>query len=250
MNCCNINLVKRYLPFIIFGVGVLILGGVFLFIKGKGSEEIEEEEVVAEIPFDQRPIASLTPSDDGHWLALKVEKIIFDAATLDYELLYQLPDGRTQGVPGSIKLEGQDAIERDLLLGSESSGKFRYDEGVESGSLTLRFRNEKGKLVGKLTTDFHLQSETDKLTSIDNVFSYELVEEQEDFFVTMQTFGLPEGYPSGLSSDPYGVFSSGDGFEGVVSLGSSKVAGWVDSEWIELKESVSSNIGIFVSVSE
>ena len=157
---------KRFLPIFLVLLGILVLAGVYFFvIKGKKETDVVQEEETAriEVPLGERPVASLTPSSDGHWLKMVIEKIAIDAATLDYELLYKLPDGRTQGVPGTIKLEGQDSIERDLLLGSESSGKFRYDEGVENGTLTLRFRNQKGKLIVKFATEFHLQSETSSL---------------------------------------------------------------------------------------
>jgi len=149
--------VRKYLPLILIGVGLVVLVGGFLFIKSRNKGG-EEEEVVKEIPADQRPLVSLIPSSDGHWLKLKIEKIrVQGAKSLDYELLYSLPDGRTQGVPGTVKIEGKD-IERDLLLGSESSGKFRYDEGVTGGTMTIRFRDTKGKLIGKLSTKFTLSS--------------------------------------------------------------------------------------------
>lgn len=148
---------RKYLPLILIGVGLVVLVGGFLFIKSRNKGG-EEEEVVKEIPADQRPLVSLIPSSDGHWLKLKIEKIrVQGAKSLDYELLYSLPDGRTQGVPGTVKIEGKD-IERDLLLGSESSGKFRYDEGVTGGTMTIRFRDTKGKLIGKLSTKFTLSS--------------------------------------------------------------------------------------------
>lgn len=150
---------KKYLPIILFVVGLLVVVGVYFFvIKGKSTGESTEDLIVAEIPVGERPSASLTPSMDGHWLKMKVEDIkVKGAASMDYELLYKISDGRTQGVPGTIQLEGQSSIERNLLLGSESSGKYRYDEGVESGSLTLRFRNSSGKLLGKLSTDWTLK---------------------------------------------------------------------------------------------
>ncbi|MBN1169199.1 hypothetical protein JXA63_04895 [Candidatus Woesebacteria bacterium] len=86
---------------------------------------------------------TLTPSDDGHWLKLDVSGISQNADKMEYELIYNLPDGRVQGVPGSIELEGESKVERDILLGTESSGNYYYDEGVESGTLTLRlFKND------------------------------------------------------------------------------------------------------------
>ena len=150
---------KKYLPIILFVIGLLVVVGVYFFvIKGKSTGESTEDLIVAEIPVGERPSASLSPSMDGHWLKMKVEDIkVKGAASMDYELLYKISDGRTQGVPGTVQLEGQSSIERNLLLGSESSGKYRYDEGVESGSLTLRFRNSSGKLLGKLSTDWTLK---------------------------------------------------------------------------------------------
>lgn len=150
---------KKYLPFILLLAGILIaMAAITVMKKGNSSKSniANEEETVREVPMNQRPFISLTPSSDGHWLKLKIEQIKVEGAkSLDYELLYSLPDGRTQGVPGTVQLTGEDIV-RDLLLGSESSGKFRYDEGVNNGTLTIRFRDVKGKLVGKFSTEFTL----------------------------------------------------------------------------------------------
>ncbi len=149
---------KKYLPLILLGVGLLVVVGAFFVVKNSKKDVIEEEEVAKEIPVSERPLVSLTPSSDGHYLKLVISQIkVKNAASLDYELLYTLPDGRTQGVPGTVKLTGED-IEKDLLLGSESSGKFRYDEGVDGGTITIRFRDSKGKLLGKLSSQFTMSS--------------------------------------------------------------------------------------------
>ncbi len=203
-------MIKKYLPWILVGAGVLVLVGAFLFVKNsRNKTPQEEEETAKEIPVAERPAVSLLPSADGHWLKLKIEQIkVKGAASLDYELLYSLPDGRTQGVPGTVKLDGSDVI-RDLLLGSESSGKFRYDEGVEKGTMTLRFRDSKGKLLGKLATEFHMQSNTKILTSTDGKFTYELDKIAKGvFFVTMQTFAEPNPSSYIAWKDGYGTFAS------------------------------------------
>jgi hypothetical protein len=152
--------VKKFLPLILIGSGILLLIIVIFVIKGTkgGNTPVQEEANVPEIPQDQRPTVSLTPSSDGHWLDFKVQGIkVKGAATMDYELLYTTGTGIQQGVPGTVKLDGGD-IDRKLLLGSESSGKFRYDEGVKEGTMTVKFRNDKGKLLGKLSTTFSLNS--------------------------------------------------------------------------------------------
>ncbi len=131
------------------------------------------------------------------------------AASLDYELLYSLPDGRTQGVPGTVDLNGQTTFERKLLLGSESNGKFRYDEGVTDGSLTVRLRGSNGKLLAKFSTKWHLQSVDSELTSVDENFTYKLDKKPKGiYFVTMETFGLMDDSVTSVASGPYGVFSS------------------------------------------
>lgn len=169
---------KKYWPFIALVLGIIVVVGVFFFIKGKTTSDLggsnQEDLLVPDIPQDQRPLASLIPSQDGHWLKMKIEGIkVEGTASLDYELLYKVSDGRTQGVPGTIQLKGQTSIERNLLLGSESSGKFRYDEGVASGTLTLRFRNSSGKLLGKLTTDWTLATSGKNYIVTMNTFAKE-----------------------------------------------------------------------------
>jgi hypothetical protein len=247
---------KKYLPVIIFIIGIIFVVGIFFLIKNKKTvAEAPEEEVIPEIAFEKRPVVSLTPSKDGHWLKLTINKIEVPAKSLDYELLYKLPDGRTQGVPGTVTISGKDQIDRDLLLGSESSGKFRYDEGVETGTLTIRFRSDKGKLLGRLSTDFHLQSATTDITSIDGKFKFTLDKKpKEGFFVVMETFGVPNVVSKTVSSGPYGLFTSlTDSLSGKVKMDTYKVYRYADNNTWELYAdgaSVKSNGGIFIGASE
>lgn len=242
---------KKFLPLILLLLGIGVFVVIFFVLKGNSSTE-DEDEIVPEIALEMRPIAALTPSEDGHWLNLKIKKLVINAESLDYELLYQLPDGRIQGVPGTVQLTGQDDIDRDLLLGSESSGKFRYDEGVSQGTLTLRLRNKRGKLVAKFSTDFHLLSGSDELTSVDQKFTYTLDETSEEYFIVMETFGVPDVPEGSLERGPYGVFSSSSVPQaGTVSF-DIKVGNfrYVDGEWVDIGDEKSSDIGIFVAVSE
>jgi len=244
---------KRYLPLLLFLIGVLVLAGVYFFVLRKpASEETEEEEGLMEVSLIDRPIASLTPTQDGHWLKLRIEKLLSGANSLDYELLYTLPDGRTQGVPGTIDLKGVSEIERDLLLGSESSGKFRYDEGVETGTLTLRFRNEKGKLLAKFSTKFRLQSAESEITSADEKLVYNLDKiPSKTFFVTMETFGIPKAPPGEVSAGPYGIFSSDkSAYPGSLTLSGGTVYVFEGANWTKVEGGESSDIGIFIAVSE
>lgn len=204
---------KKYLPYILVGLGVLVfVGAIFLVYRSKHSSSDEMEEANVELPFEKRPVVSLTPSADGHWLKLKVEKIT-TASMLDYELLYSLPDGRTQGVPGSVTIEGRDMFERDLLLGSESSGKFRYDEGVKTGTITIRLRDKKGKLLGKVGGEFNLFSPADGTTLSNTTGDFSVTIDtfpKDAYIVTMESFGVfkEPGFKS--SEMPFGLFASSD----------------------------------------
>lgn len=205
--------IKKFLPLILLALGVLVLVFVIIFVKNSKKEVVTEDETkLTEIEFKNKPFASLTPTADGHYINLKIEKLTLPKlASVDYELLYTLPDGRTQGVPGSVDLNGANFFERKLLLGSESSGKFRYDEGVTDGSLTVRLRDSKGKLLAKFATKWHLQSEDLELTSIDENFKYVLDKKPKGiYFITMETFGLLDSSVTSVTSGPYGVFASSE----------------------------------------
>jgi hypothetical protein len=209
---------KKYLPLILIAVGVLVLGLViFVMVRNSKSQNQEVvEENIPELPQSMWPVVILTPTSnpdvkgsEGHWLDFKVQKInVPGAASMDYLLVYNTSDGGQQGVPGSVKLTGAD-LERKLLLGSESSGKFRYDAGVERGTMTITFRDGDGKSVGKLSTDFHLQAGVTELSSIDGKFTYTLDKVAKGvFFVTMNTFLQPEASEYVVWQNGYGVFAS------------------------------------------
>ena len=159
---------KKFLPLIILLLGGAVLVGAFIFVgRAKVDSGTQNEEMVSVIPNEKMPAISLSKSEDGHYLSLKVENLgPLSPATLDYELLYEVPGKeQPQGTGSSVDVEGKDIFEAELLLGTESSGKFRYDEGVEKGTLTLKFRDDKGKLIGRTKTVFNLSSGKSETTS-------------------------------------------------------------------------------------
>jgi hypothetical protein len=244
---------KKYLPFVLLAVGILILVIAFVIVRGKKekadntpSEEVE----LLDLSLDERPLVTLAPTLDGHYLIMKIEKIGFGAFSLDYELIYQVPGGLQQGVPGSVSLSDRNKFEAELLLGSESSGKFRYDEGVETGTLTLRFRNEDGQLLARFSSEFHLQNATGLLTSTDEVFKYELDTSTKDFFITMNTVGVPGSFEGQVGGGPYGVFTSSEkAISGTVGTEFGGVYRWDSQNWEKLDDNKATDIGIFIGSS-
>jgi len=247
---------KKFLPIILLVIGIVIFIGVYLFIvrakKNVGTPI--DEDTVAELPFEKRPFVSLTPTKDGHYLLLSIQKVdIEGASSLDYELIYQVPDGPTQGVPGTVDIKGKSSFETDLLLGSESSGKFRYDAGVEQGSLTLRFRNDEGKLIARFSTEFRLLSDISDLVLPDSGFKVSLDKKSSNFFVLMDTWGVLAGIPDNqnLKAGPFGLFSSGkiDESAKVEIQGAENIYVWTGNEWIKAEEGQTIIDGIYIGTS-
>ncbi len=210
---------KKYLPFIIVGVvAVLAIGGVLILHKVNlpvATDNTQQEgAAVPDLPQDQRPTVALIPSTDGHTLMLRILNIkVPSAISMDYELTWTANNtgtASTQGTSGTIQLNGQMTIERsNLLLGSESSGKKRYDKGVENGKLTLRFRDSNGKLLGKVSSDWHLQTETTTLTSVDGSFKYTLPKPATGiWFITIMPFGTPDPASVVTFSSGWAIYAS------------------------------------------
>ncbi len=245
---------KKYLPIVFLVVAVLFVVGIVAYSKMSAKpvayDDVVEEETAPEIPFDQRPVASLTPKADGHWLTLKLTGInrLTTATTVEYEVLYEAGDGRQQGSSGKTTIAGKTTFDSEILLGSQSNNNFRYDTGVEKGTLTVKYRDAKGKLAGKLTTDFHFQTATDTLTSVDGLFTYKLDKaSKKGYFLVMNTFGLPQGL-EGFATGPYGLFSSETvKLPGVVTLTGTKVWLWNEASWAPLTSAKAPNVGIFAS---
>lgn len=256
---------KKVLPiFLVLAVGLGIIAGVFLVLKNsfKSSEEQtpksasngdgNREEVLKQLSAEESPFASLTPRADGREFHLLISNIPQGVENLEYELVYKVASGVTQGVPGTVKVVGKSSIERDLLLGTCSSGKCRYDEGVENGTFAIRLRNSKGQLMAKMETQFHLQKNGKELSAADGKFSLSQSKASSGaFYLTMGTFGLPTKTSEKVTAGPYGIFTkSALAISGKVSLpGEGTLYNLNGKKWEELSDGKSSSLGIFVRMS-
>lgn len=202
---------KKNLTIILIVIAILlVVGGIFL-IRGKKKTETASEkqktqqETVLETPLEERPFVSLTPRTDGKEFTLDISRIK-EAKTIEYELVYE-SQGLSRGVIGSVELNGETEVSRKLLLGSCSKDVCKYDEGVEQGTLTLRFRGSGG--TRKFESDFHLQQGGKELNSIDGNFKLAGKFSAGTFYLTMSTIGLPEKVEGKVVSGPYGIFTAG-----------------------------------------
>lgn len=118
-----------------------------------------------EIPVGERPLINLTPREDGRMLFLKISEIPFSVASIEYELIYSAKDESVEiekGLGDTIK-DVKGSLERKLLLGTESCTngcKYKYDEGVTGGTLSLKFFNSNGQ-VSTYESSFTLRSTAD-----------------------------------------------------------------------------------------
>lgn len=242
---------KSSLPLFLL-IGIVLIGSLVGFIafnlRSRSDEATEEDEVVAEVPA---PYITLTPNAVGQILALSASGINSKAATFEYELVYSTDKGVLQGVPGTVKLEGKSSISRDLTLGTCSSGVCRYDKGIKDVKLTIRLRNEGGKLISKFSTQVTLTSKTKELKSEDGKFSLMLDKMGKDFYTVLQTGATPGTSPGEVVAGPFGIFSSGSSSQsGKVTLMGGAIEGYDGSKWTKLTDGKTSSLGTFVAVKE
>lgn len=155
---------KSYLKYLIPVLIVLIVIGVFIFKNPKKAAQTpagtaRQVEQINQISIKDRPFVTLTPRADGKEVTLSLDQVK-NASKVEYELEYQT-ESLIQGVFGNIDFTQETPpVSKNLLFGSCSKGKCRYDEGIVGGSLTLRF--EGGSQPYALKADFNLQNMFDR----------------------------------------------------------------------------------------
>ena len=198
---------KLTIIFIILAV-VLIIGAIFL-VRARNRSQIDNDQAelstVLETLLIDRPYVSLIPRADGKEFTLEISRIK-NVEIIEYELVYE-SEGLSRGVIGSIEISsGETKVSRKLLLGTCSRDVCKYDEGIEQGSLTLRFRSSEG--ARKFETDFHLQQGDQELISIDENFKLAGKFSPSAFYITMATIGLPQEVKEEVFVEPYGIFTA------------------------------------------
>ena len=202
---------KKNLTVALVIIAVLLIAiGAILMMRGRKTTETSNnnqpnQQEAVETSLEERPFVSLTPRADGKEFTLDITRIK-NTQTIEYEMVYD-SQGLSRGVIGSVDIKGEDKVQRKLLLGSCSKSVCKYDEGVEQGALTLRFRGSDG--TRKFTSDFHLQQGGKELTSIDEKFKLAGKFSVGTFYLIMSTIGLPEKVENKVIVGPYGIFTAG-----------------------------------------
>lgn len=133
-------------------VVLIILSLVGIIYKNRFSRK--QEIVLVPTPTVMLPTISddvqvdLTATRDKHAIILKISNIPQGIESIEYELTYITASDLPRGVLGKITLQGESEIVRDdIVLGTCSSGKCVYDEGVTTVDLSLKFNSPGGAKV-------------------------------------------------------------------------------------------------------
>lgn len=133
---------------IVFGIMIIVL--VILFItlnKPKPKKEEPQEDVLPKseiIPTVDANVEVMLVSKSNKEVVLTVNKIPSGTTSIEYELSYLAKGDLPKGVIGTIPIETEENIERSITLGTCSSGKCVYDQGVESIKVSLKFVGDYG----------------------------------------------------------------------------------------------------------
>jgi len=238
--------------FIIILIVILAVAGYFGYSKFFKKEEAEEERKVITkqrpavniIDLEKRPYVTLTPRSDGHEVTLTVVDLKGKESKVEYELEYQA-GSLLQGAGGRIDFSEEAVpVSKNLLFGSCSKGKCKYDEDVSGGSLALYFEN--GEDYG-VKGDFTIE----QMSEAEGVFRSRDVKTELDvgengltdgvFVICVATMGLPSEVNGEVVEGPVGFFSSGNEsidegellFKTNEEIDSPLILGWNGDEWME-----------------
>jgi len=173
--------------------------------------------VLVELSPAERPYISIIPRADGHELKLKISRIPSSIKQIEYELLYTATDNGMEiekGIGDNLQVNSP-TIERDLLLGTSSCTngcKYKYDNGVTGGSLSLTFITGNSQL-STFQTPFTLKSGSEiKKTGLGLTtenFSLTAASVANDFYLLLKNYGLPSSDTA--AKTVFSIFASGNG---------------------------------------
>lgn len=141
-------------------VGILVLIGIGLGIffsrqKPKITTQPQKKEELGAIPtVDASTIVTLSALQGNKEIVLKSTGIPNGTTSVDYELSYDTKAQGKQGVIGTISSITGNSFEKQMTLGTCSSGHCVYHEVVGGVQVTLKFTGTYGEKI--LSKEFTL----------------------------------------------------------------------------------------------
>lgn len=138
---------KKFLVITAIAVILVFIGSSLLILNNKNntSSTTETDEDVSLPKADPNIKVDLSPKDPGKTVLLSISSLPNNIQTIEYELTYKTADNKSEGLFGIIKLNsGENSVERELTLGTCSSGVCKYHQVEGKGKLTIKFDGSKG----------------------------------------------------------------------------------------------------------
>jgi len=234
---------------IILAVSAVIIIGLILwftvFKKPKSTPQTLVVEQAQPLSFEEMPLVLLSPKEKGHELLLQV-KGTKNTDSLEYELIYELEDGLTRGASGEIEL-AQEEGEKNILLGTCSSGTCKYDEGIIGGELTISLK--KGNKLRSFKTIFSFWDGNKTEQSSDSKLTIKFVDGKTTQYILLEGGGLPKPTNQKVVGGPYN-FTSESGKEKIeITLnGGGQLLFWDEEEWVEIENLKSTSLGTYLII--
>lgn len=141
---------KNIVIYVVGAVALLGIGiGVFMSQqKPKKVETVQNKTEVDAIPtVDASTVVSLKALQGNKEIVLEGKGVPTGTESIDYELSYDTKGQGKQGVIGTIATITGSSFEKQMTLGTCSSGRCVYHEVIGSIQVTLKFTGEYGEKV-------------------------------------------------------------------------------------------------------
>lgn len=131
---------------------LLVSGSVFVLSNRKTKQEVkktpmEQQDVIPTI--DSSVVVGLKKAPNNKEVILTISNIPNSTKTVDYELSYNTEKQGLQGVIGTAKVEAEKKkdYEKQITLGTCSSGRCVYHDVLGAIKLNLRFTGDYGERI-------------------------------------------------------------------------------------------------------
>ena len=134
-------------------IGALILLGVGIGIfisrqEPKKIDQVQKKEEVDAIPtVDSSTVVTLKSLQGNKEILLEGKGVPSGTSSIDYELSYDTQGQGKQGVIGTISDITGNTFEKQMTLGTCSSGRCVYHEVIGSIQVTLKFTGDYGERI-------------------------------------------------------------------------------------------------------
>lgn len=253
---------KKILPILLIIVLVIGLLGIKFLRKPGVNQETNKitskpkVENINQLPLEKRPYiiiepkSETRPSDYGHWITVIIDKAN-EYQSVEYDVEYQAGN-LIQGFMHRVDFSKEKLpVAKEGFFGSESKGKYKYDENVKSGSILFKFFKDATN-YDALKNYFNLQNMEEQkgfFTANDGKANLEIGANDlnaNDYVVITSTLGLPASIMSKVLSEPYGFYATRAvklknatlNIKSKEDLAKAKILGWDGKQWQEYKTSI------------